>query len=76
MICYKHQNVAAVATCAQGCGRTLCSECVAEYEPPTCDICASAIQENNIAEVSKERSSIVKRMIINSIIHRVYMILT
>ena len=75
MNCFQHTDVTAVATCAQGCGRSLCPECAEEFEPPTCNICASAIKNNTIAEVTQERSTIIKRMVINAVFLLAYVFL-
>ena len=65
MNCYQHTEVPAVASCAQGCGRSLCPDCVSVYEPPTCDSCANAIEENVVAEIQDTRKGILIKLIIN-----------
>jgi hypothetical protein len=65
MNCYKHPHVTAVATCSQGCGRSLCSECSEAYHLPTCDNCAAAIESSIKAEITESRNSILKKIVIN-----------
>ena len=65
MNCYKHPNRVAVATCSQGCGRSLCKECSEKYDPPTCNLCAARIKTLHNDRIVKARSSIVKKIIVN-----------
>ncbi|MCD4705979.1 hypothetical protein K8R61_02765 [bacterium] len=68
MKCYKHNTVDAVASCSQGCGRSLCSDCTEKYDVPLCDFCAASINQIADVELEEDRTSIKKRMIINTVI--------
>lgn len=69
MNCYLHTDVSAVATCSQGCGRSLCPDCTEAYDPPTCRECADRIEEGFVAEVAQSKSAIIKKMIINALFY-------
>ena len=75
MNCYKHTETVAVASCAQGCGRGLCAECAEIYEPPTCENCAAQIESAQIQELSELKSSLIKRIAINSLFFVPYLVL-
>ncbi len=49
MVCFYHPNRPATVNCSR-CGKTLCSECGATFQPPTCSDCVS----DHVREVKTE----------------------
>ena len=75
MNCYKHHDVAAIATCSNGCGRGLCPECADKYAKPLCENCAMKLESEISRQVSTHRAKLVFKMIVNVLFLIPYIIL-
>lgn len=74
MNCHLHPQVAAVAACAQGCGRSLCVDCTQVHEPPTCGVCAQKIVAAHTQQVAVAKSELIKRIVINALFFIPYLL--
>lgn len=54
MQCYEHNDRPAVATCSNGCGRSLCSECCDRFVRPTCSVCVRVAHAGSLADKAAE----------------------
>lgn len=75
MNCYKHNNLTAVATCSNSCGRGLCSQCADIYKMPLCDNCAIEINSNIKRQSTSVRIKILGKIIVNIAFFVPYIIL-
>jgi hypothetical protein len=75
MKCYTHPTADAVATCSNGCGRSLCAECADKYDSPLCDRCVEQHHAAVAQELHETRASLKKKMTINGVIFGLYVFL-
>ena len=74
MKCFTHPDRDAVATCAKGCGRSLCKECSSKTNPPVCEVCEAEIINEEQVVVADSRAQIIKKMKINALMMLPYII--
>lgn len=67
MSCFYHPEREATAVCSE-CGKPLCSECSAVFQPPTCESCISAHVSSVKAEMIKSIAISVVFMIIGCLV--------
>lgn len=60
MKCYNHNDRDAVSTCLD-CGKGLCSDCTAKYNPPICDQC-------QLTRISNYKTELIKNAVIMTVL--------